>query len=173
MEDRRQVFRRKPTEVVLEAKAISVAPLPWLQRDEFANEVVRQNAEILNEGVKLWFDDTDGGALPVLQAKFAEKWTDPYALLRLAVPGEDWTAPWAQALYTDEIVEILVAACDVNKLDTLKALVDPNSPTPDQLFGNLSSLLAPGENGQKIESSPDSSSQDSLDQPSSSSPTQK
>jgi hypothetical protein len=144
------------------------APFPWLKRDEFANEIVRQNAEILNEGVHLWFQDTDGSQLPVLEAKFAERWTDPYALLRLGIPDEDWTEEWAQNLFTEEIVELLVAACQVNSLDKLQALVDPNSPTPDQIFGTISDLMRPGESGPKIESLPDSSSPDSQEVKSSS-----
>lgn len=167
MSERRQAYRREPIEVDLGGnEIISIGPIPWLQRNDFGNEVMRQHAQILNEAVQIYLDETAEEAVPQLQAKFAEKFIDPYRLFELGLDPETYQRVKPLVLYDNQIVEILLAICDVNQLGQLRPLLDPNSLTPTQLGGMVSALVSGEQDTQKTESSPDSSSPELTEQPS-------
>jgi len=171
MGERRQAFRREPIEVDLGGdRIIVVAPLPWERRNDFGNEVIQQHVTILNDAVKIYVEpDTN---IPQLQAKLGEKFTDPVQLLQIGLDAGAFETAMAEPLFMNQVVEILIAICDVNELEQVKALVDPNSTTPTVLSGILSDLLPGEENTQKTESGPDSSSADSTEILSEISPTE-
>lgn len=173
MPERRQAFRRDAIEVWLsedEKDFISVAPIPWENRNDFGNELIRQHVEITNEAVRLWIDPETSA--PQLEAKLGEKFTDARRLLELGLPQEAFAKIKDRQLYSNQIVALLLAVCDVNELQ-LGLLIDPNSPTPTVIGSSLSGLVAAqAQLTARIESGLDSSSQESLENESESSPTQ-
>ena len=167
MNERRQAFKREPIEVELAPGDIFlVDPIPWEQRNLFGDEVVRQNVELLNESVRIYIDEASGA--PQLEAKMAEKFSDYRRLFELGLSESAWAAVKGKQLYSNQVVEILLAICDVNDLSRLRPILDPNSTTPTKLGGMLSELMStpPGESTQKIESGPDSSPQELTEEPS-------
>lgn len=168
MSERRQAFRPEPIEIDLgDSILFSVGPIPWEQRNDFGNEVVKQNVDIINETVRI-YTDPDSGA-PQLSAKMSQKFTDGGKLLALGLSEEAFPL-LPKPLFHNQVVEILLAICDVNGLDQLKALIDPNLQTPMMPGGLDSGLTAGIADIQRIESGPDSSSQDSAETPSEPSP---
>lgn len=165
MSERRQVFRREPIIVAFEnGREFEARPLSWLQRNDLGNEIVTQSAQVINEFVSVWVDETSG--LPQLEAKFHEKLIDPVAVIARAYPSVD-KADLAELTF-DELMELIYAALEVNHLNHLKPLVDPNYPTPTKLGGTDTSEGMTILDGQKTESSLDSSSSASIEVPSSS-----
>ena len=162
MSDRRQAFRREPIEIDLGGnQVISVGPISWINRNNFGNEVMRQHSEILNDALRIYVDESVENAVPQLQAKFAEKFSDPYALFKLGLDAETnaRVLQIGDELTFEQIVAILLAICDVNNMGQLHPLLDPNALAPTPLGGLIASLAA-GEDIQKTESGLDSSSQD-------------
>lgn len=167
MTERRQAFRREPIEVDLGGEVILVGPVSWLKRNDFGNEVMRQNSEILNESISIYVNKDAEVAIPEITAKFTEKFTDPYVLFEVGLEEETFKQVKAiDPLYENQIVEILLAICDVNRLETLKPLLDPNFQTPTTLGGLLGLAVAGETDTQKTESGLDSSSLESTEVPS-------
>jgi len=170
MDDRRQAFKREPIIVELSPEeSISIDPIPWEQRTAFGDEVVRQNVSILNEAARIYVDE-DSGA-PQLEAKLTQKFTDPRRLFELGLIPETYEIIKDKKLYHNQVVEILLVIAEINDLPQLKPMLDPNSLTPTPLSGILSSLTTPGDVSLPIESGPDSSSPDSNETSSETSPT--
>lgn len=161
----RQAHRRKPIRVELEeGQVLEAAPLQWQKRNDFGNAIVKAYSDSINEAVKVYVEE--GSEVPQLEAKFYEKFQDPIKLLGLAYPGvpaKDYgKCSWHQ------LVELLLAALEVNDLMHLARMIDPNFQAPTEnggkptTDGELESLLGP-----KIESLVGSSSPDSPETPSS------
>lgn len=166
MTERRQAYRRDPIEVDLGGTILSIGPVSWLKRNDFGNEVMRQNSEILNEALQIYVNEDAENAVPHITARFSEKFTDPYALFELGLDEE--TAQQVRAmpnLFENQIVEILLAICDVNRLESLKQLLDPNFQTPT-LPGGLLTQAAGILGTPRTESGPDSSSPELIETPS-------
>lgn len=164
MSERRQVHRREPILVVMDdGREFEARPLPWLQRNDLGDEIVTQNARVINEFVKVWVDDTSG--IPQLEAKFHEKLTDVFAVIAIGYPTEDVTK--LSDLTHEELLELIYASLEVNLLEHLRPLVDPNFPTPTMLGGIATSEGTTTQAGQKTESSIDSSSEVLAEKPSS------
>jgi len=169
MSERRQAFRREPIEIDLtETFTLSVAPIPWEQRNEFGNEVVKQHTAILNDAIKVYTDPESN--LPQLETALAEKIRDPGTLLKLGLDEVTYGLLDAgigmKKLYKNQTDEILLAICDVNGLEQIKPLIDPNSLAPATLGGMIDSLkvvagIEDEEDTPKIESGPDSSQPES------------
>lgn len=171
MPERRQAFRREPIEVELDPEtSVLVAPIPWEQRNDFGNEIIRQHVEAINEAVRVYIDPSSG--IPQLEAKLTDKFTDPASLLSLGLLSGVWDSLKGQPLYYNQITELLIAICEVNQLDQLRPLVDPNSTTPTALSGIISELLSglTSDTIPQIESGQDSSSAASIETPSEPSP---
>lgn len=169
MSDRRQAFRREPIELWLDDKTmISIGPIPWEKRNDFGNELVRQNTEIINEAVRIYVDEESG--LPHLEAKLGEKFSNPLALFELGLDPMVFEVVRGLKLYQNQVVEILLVICEVNDLEKLKVMIDPNLMAPTPIGGLLSALAAKGDDTLKEESGPDSSSQDSPENQSGPSP---
>lgn len=155
MAERRQATRRDPIEVEVDDGRIFTAhPLPWLRANELGNEIVRQNVESANDLVSLWMNDAD---MPQIEMKFKQKISDWGPVIGIAFPDEPlekWNEP--RALGHEELAECVMASLEVNHLEHLKHLVDPNSQTP-LTNGGLSSILGEGI-GTKTTSTPDSGS---------------
>jgi hypothetical protein len=167
----RQAFKRTPIEIDLGGEVISVGPVPWEQRNDFGNEVIRQHLEILNEGVKIYLDPETSA--PQLEAKLNEKFTDPGVLLRLGLEEKVYEQIKSRPMFQNQVVVILLAIAEVNELQQLYPLLDPNLEAPTTLSGLLWQIVEEarsGEDTQKTESGPDSSSQDSAEQSSEPSP---
>lgn len=163
MPDRRQAFRREPIEIDLGGQIVSIGPISWEKRNDFGNELVGQHARILNEAVKVYVDEASGA--PQLELKLAQKFEDAGLLLQLGLTPEA-KDQLPQDLYFNQVVEILLAICDINDLPQLKQLIDPNSPSPT-LLGGLTSILQAAEGdsdlGLKSVFGPDFSSPDSIE----------
>lgn len=166
MENRRQAFAREPIEVDFGGGVIvSIGPVPWEQRNDFGNEVMRQHVEILNEAVQIYVETDAEDAVPRLQAKFAEKFTDPDALFKLGLDSETYEQVHDLHLFNNQIVAVLLAICDVNEMSQLHPLLDPNSLTPTTLGGIVSGMVE-AESTLRTASGVDSSSTDSTEAPS-------
>lgn len=156
MSERRQAVRKEPIEVVVEDGRMFVArPLPWMQANELGSEIIRQNIENANELVKLWISDA---GVPELQMQFQKKITDWHVILKMAFPDVDvelWSTP--RVLDESECAEIAMAALEVNHMEHIKHLIDPNSPAPTIPGGTDISQETEGI-GQKTESTADSAS---------------
>lgn len=164
MGERRQVHRREPIEVELDDGRIFIArPLPWLTRNDLGSEILRQNTEAVNDAVRIYADpDTN---ILQLEARLQEKLTDPWAVLKIGYPenkAEDF-----QNIDYGELIELLVAMLEVNHLEHVRQLVDPNFQSPMPNGGIPSSAEGNQVDGLKIESSLSSSSSDSVENPSS------
>lgn len=166
MGERRQAFRQESVDIDLaEDVTISVAPIPWERRTDFGNEVIRQHVEVINESVRLYADPDTG--VPQLEAKLAEKFNDPNELLRLGLEPPVYEYLQSQTLYSNQIVAILLAICEVNELPQLVPLIDPNSTTPTMLGGIISELTSGLASSPRTVSGLDSSSPESTETPSS------
>lgn len=166
--ERRQAHRRVPILVEVEdGKTFEAHPLPWQDRNDFGNALVQQNAKAANEAVKLYVDPESN--IPELTAKLYERAGDPIALLKMAYPkvkpAEYTGLTWRQ------LIELLLAALEVNELKHLARLIDPNSQAP--IANGGSPLVGEEEVGQRIESLVDSSLQDSEETTSEDLPSQK
>jgi len=172
MTERRQAYRREPIELDLGGEVIlSIGPVSWMRRNDFGNEVMRQHSEILNDAPRIYVDESTETAIPQIEAKFAEKFSDPYLLFEYGLAPITFEVVKTLDLTFDQIVAILLAICDVNSMAQLHPLLDPNSLTPTPLGGILSTLAAGEIDTQKTESGPDSSSPESTEPSSVSSPT--
>lgn len=160
MGDRRQVHRREPIEIELDdGRVFTARPLPWLRRNDLGSEILRQNTEAVNDAVRI-YTDPDTNILQ-LEARLQEKIPDPWGVLKIGYPEnkpEDF-----QELDYGELIEVMVAMLEVNQLNHLKQLVDPNFQPPMPDGGMTSSAEGVPEVGPKTESSQNSSSSDSTE----------
>lgn len=162
MSNRRRAARRDPIEIdTADGREFVARPLPWMNANDLGNELVRQNLEATNDLIKMYVSDE--GA-PQLEMQFQKKITDWQTPLKMAYPDVKdalWHTP--HDLSSDECADLILASLDVNHLEHLRHLVDPNFPTPLNL-GGMSSSETAGETGMKIPSTPDSDSQVSPEQ---------
>lgn len=154
--ERRQASRREPIEVEVRGSIFLAEPLPWQVVSDLGNEIVRQNAEAANESVRMYVD----GNIPQLDLKLAQKITDWHSILRIAFPKDDPSR--FNGFDIDEVSEMVLASLDVNHLQHLRHLVDPNFQAPTSLGGTDTSEGMTTDLGLKTESTPSS---DSLDSP--------
>lgn len=172
MSERRQAFRRDPIEIDLGGDTIiSVGPVPWQQRNDFGDEVVRQNLDVINESVSLYIDPETSA--PQLEAKLGQKFNDANELLKRGLDETTYGMVMSiNPLYHNQIIAILIAVCEVNDLEHLLPLIDPKLIAPTSLGGIVSDLMLGQMDGtQKTESSQSSSSPESAETQSSASPT--
>ena len=160
MAERRQAHRREPIEVQVRDRVLEAHPLPWMKRNDLGNEIMRQYSELLNSSLRAVRGGEDEDAPPQLQMYLNDKLTDPVAVLRMGYPRVNFDEDFFQELDYDEILELIYASMDVNQLDSLRHLVDPNSLTPTNDGGTSSEGQTPTEDSPSPQSSPDSDSQD-------------
>jgi hypothetical protein len=157
MSERRQVHRREPIIIELDGgREFEARPLPWLKRNELGNEVVSQGVSRVNEFVRMYVEETDvGKVIPQLEMTFVDRLSDYPKILRMAYPQ------YEDSLFDDlsfeEILELIGAALEVNKLEPLRPLIDPNSPSPIETGLSEPSIGVVAEDGPKMESTADSS----------------
>lgn len=166
--ERRQAFRREPIIVDLDESGtnfVTVAPITWERRNDFGSAVIHQSTIQVNEAIRLFVD----GDVPQLEASYADKFTDGQELLKLGLPESEFEKLPSE-LYYNQVLELLFAILEVNQLEHLRPLLDPNFQAPTESGGILSRLIG-GLTTQNPESGDDSSSQDSIETPSEISPT--
>lgn len=165
MENRRQVHRREPIIIVLDdGREFEARPLPWLKRNELGNEIVTQGVAKVNEFVRMYVEETDAGkSIPQLEMTFIDRLADYPKVLGMAYPQYELT--WFDELSFEEVLELLGAALEVNKLEPLRPLIDPNSPSLIETGLNEPSIGVE-EDGQKTPSTADSSLLESTEAPS-------
>jgi len=155
MAERRQAARRTPIEVGLEDGRVFVAkPLPWMMANDLGNAVLQEQAAGANESVRLYVEDN----IPQLAVQLQLKIKDWQPILDIAYPEnthEEWSKP--QAPDRDECAVLVIAALEVNNLEHLVPLVDPNFPPPTTLGGESTSEsgMMPETDGLKMTSTPD------------------
>jgi hypothetical protein len=157
MSERRRVHRREPIEVEFDnGRVVVVSPLPWLQRNDMGDEIIVQFAELTNRAVSVFVDPETN--LPKLEAVLGEKLVDYQKILAMCVPDED-----CSTLDYSEVLELIYASLEVNGLENLRRLVDPNFRSP-MMIGETP--ISEGEpsilSGQRTESTTDSSSEESV-----------
>lgn len=158
MAERRQAVRREPIEVEIRGKVYTAKPLSWLNANDFGNEIVRQNSDAVNNAVKMYM----ANEIPQLDAMLQRKLEDWDKVLHMAYPGYergefgDYDA--------DELFELGLAALDVNHLEYLRELINPNQSPPTETGGNEPSEAG---GGQKTTSTDTSSSPELPETPSS------
>jgi len=159
MTERRRAARREPIEVeVVDGRVFTSVPLPWMAANDLGDEIIRQNAESVNNSVRLYMD----GNIPQLEAALGVKIKNWKAVLDLAFPNDVETLN-TNPLSPDENAELVLAALEVNHLEHLRPLVDPNSPPPTENGGNEPSLAGILTTiGPKTESTQDSGSEVSV-----------
>lgn len=159
MSERRQATRRESITVEVRGKDFLAEPLDWRSAGDLGNEIIRQNLVAVNESVRMYVE----GDMPQLDMRLAQKISDWDSVMKVAYPKnklEEFVE-----FDIDEMATLVLTSLEVNHLEHLNHLVDPNSPTP-MLPGGTSTSGIPIELGQKTESSPDSSSLDSPTEPS-------
>lgn len=146
MEDRRRkVFRRQPIEIELDGGLELVArPLPWQARNDLGDMVMQAYIGAMNSALQAMQDEPD--AAPQLSGGLADKFRDPGAVFKAAFPvyaeGEfDLEKCQLEDIQISklsyvELIECILVALEVNQLDTLRPLIDPNFRVPDQNSGN-------------------------------------
>ena len=159
---RRQVHRRKPIVLTTEEGREFIArPLPWQQRNDLGQEVLQQNVAATNEAVRLIHDEA---GVAQVEARLSEPLSDPLEVLKKGYPQsrpQDF-----EGLSYDELFDLIHATLDVNHLERLWRLLDPNSSPPEKTGGENSSGERTAQEqptGAKTESTVDSSSQDSTE----------
>lgn len=161
MAERRQAHRREPIEVEVRERVFEAHPLPWLRRNNLGNEIMSQYADLLNSSLRAVQDGEDENAAPRLEMYLNDKISDPVEILRMGYPNEDVSA--YEDLDYDEIMELIYATLEVNQLESLRGLVDPNWHTPTN-DGGIDSAGEDQTDTQNQQSSPDSDSPESQEQ---------
>lgn len=156
MAERRQAARREPIEVELQdGRVFTAEPLPWMEANDLGNKILQEQAASVNEAVRLFMDDN----VPQLDVTLHLKVNDWQPVLNLAYPKntlQDWSEPAAPS--RDECADLIIASLEVNNLEHLIPLVDPNSQPPTNLGGQGTSESGTEMTaGPKIASIPDSS----------------
>jgi len=159
MAERRQATRREPIEVELaDGRVFYARPLPWMDANDFGNTILQEQAQSANEAVRLYVEDN----IPQLAVSLELKVKDWQSLLNVAYPEvtkEEWSKPKAPDRW--EAADLVLAALDVNGLEHLKSLVDPNYQTPTNPGGlGITESGTSQMNGQKTTSILDSSEQE-------------
>lgn len=160
MTERRQAHRREPIEAEVRGKVFVAEPLPWMTSGDLGSEIIKQNADATNNAVRLYMD----GDIPQLEMSLIRKISDWDALLKIAFPKNE-SKDWA-GFDVDECALLALTAMEVNHLEYLNHLVDPNLPALTPNGGNESSEIPETGLGQKTESTPNSSSEASTETPS-------
>lgn len=172
MSERRQVHRRESIEVETTTGDVLVArPLPWLVRNDLGDIIVKSHQDGINEIARMFVMDvqTDGDVtrVPQIELGLQQKIRDWAPILMKAYPDQ-LSPELLERLEFEDCVELAITALEVNHLEQLRDLVDPNAPSPTIPGGADSTEPAGTEATPKIESSPDSSSPDLTVVPSSS-----
>jgi hypothetical protein len=151
-ERRVKVFRRPPITIELDSGLELVArPLPWQARNDLGDMIMKDYIQAMNESLQALKKDDDSP--PELVGGLADKIKHLDEMFKAAFPDVTDESLLASLTY-EQLIACLLAALDVNKLEVLKVLVDPNFHAPVPTSGT------PGapESGLKVISSPDSSS---------------
>jgi len=159
MAERRQAARREPIEVELQdGRVFTAKPLPWMDANDLGNMILQEQAASVNNAVRLYVEDN----VPQLEVSLQLKVTDWQPVLDKCYPENthlEWSTPAAPS--RDECAALVIASLEVNQLEHLIGLVDPNSPTPTNLGGlNTSESGTEMIAGLRMQSTPDSSEQD-------------
>jgi hypothetical protein len=158
MSERRQVHRREPIIVELDGgREFEARPLPWLKRNELGNEIVTQGVGRVNEFVRMYVEENDvGKVIPQLEMTFIDRLSNYPKILQMAYP--QYEATLFDDLSFEEILELIGASLEVNKLEPLRPLIDPNSPSPMETGLPEPSIGEVAEVGPRTLSTVDSSS---------------
>lgn len=153
MAERRQAVRREPIEVEVRGTVYKAEPLPWLVANEIGNIIVTQNAEAANNAVRMYATEDN---IPQLEAALKRNVSDYGAFLIKGYPGtkKEEYDPYD----ADELFELSKAMLEVNHLDYLINLIDPNSASPTESGGTATPEVGAG---QKTSFTPDSFSTES------------
>ena len=150
-DSRRRVFRRESVTIELESGLELVArPLPWQQRNDFGDLIMQDYLKAMNESLQAIASEDE--STPQLIGALADKLRNLDGMFKAAFP-EVIDDDLITSLTYEEILNCIMVALDVNKLDKLKPLIDPNFQAPGLTSGNLGALA----DGAKITSLPVSS----------------
>lgn len=158
MAERRQAHRREPIEIEVRGKVLEAHPLSWIKRNDLGNEVMRQYSDLLNTSLRA-VKNEDPEAVPELQMYLNDKIADPVTLIMMGYP--DIERGFLDELEYPELLDLIYVALEVNELESLKGLIDPNYRTPTTSGGIESGEDQPETDTPKPQSSPDSDSPES------------
>jgi hypothetical protein len=159
MSERRQAHRRESIEVGVRERVVEARPLPWMKRNDLGNEIMRQYSDMLNSTLRAYVDDrtdqkdSESPVVPQLEIYLNDKIRDPGTVVRLGYPDYHNTeedTKFFEELEYPEMLELIYASLDVNQLESLRELVDPNATAPEKNGGANS----PGEDQNDTPSQP-------------------
>ena len=130
MAERRRPHRREP--IIVEVRGVDweAHPLPWMDRNDLGDEILKQYSESLNQAFKAM---TDPGTNAVqVELKLSDKLLDPHTVVLMAYPQMVDREEDLKQYDWDELRELIYAALEVNHQESLKELVDPNFRTPTE-----------------------------------------
>ena len=138
MDDRRQLTRKEPLEVHVPSLELTlkVAPLPWRKRGDLGNLIQKQFSKALDAA--------------------KESGDDPYALIdynAIVAVGAGLASEQGELLTYEEMIQLVRIALDLNGLDQLLWMLDPEAVAPTDSTENG----ARPEDGEKTSSTDDSS----------------
>lgn len=154
MAERRQVARRDPIIIETSQGDVVVEPLPWMQRNDLGDKILQSYAESINSMVGAMSTDPETGRVSTGGAHFDDKAFNWDGIIDLALPSVD--RGLIDKLDITELRTCLLASLEVNKLESLGSMIDPNFQPPSQ------EGREDQQDGQKIISLPDSGSPDIL-----------
>lgn len=154
MEQRRQVTRRDPIIIETSQGEFVAKPVPWRMRNDLGDGVIQSYIDSTNEFLGAFKTGPDG---KLIGGVFDDKAFDWNAVLALAFPDMDHEV--FDKLDIWEMREVLLASLEVNDLESIKHMIDPNSPAPEPMTKNTEVGSGAEPDGQKTISSEDSGDQ--------------
>lgn len=174
MVERRRAHRREPIEVEIRDRVLEARPLPWMERNDVGNEIVQQYTTLFNSTLRAITGEKDGSQTVEVSMSLNDRISDPVKIVQMMYREQVEDNEWLYDLDYEELLELIYAGLDANRLESIRELVDPNFVTPTSNGGNDSS----GTENQTQDTpkklpTPDSSLEEFQEETSSNSPTVK
>lgn len=164
MPERRRVVRREPIIIETDNGEFEAHPLPWQQRNDLGDLLIQTYVASVSAMVGAIRMDAETGQ--VAGGHLDDKVFDWAGLLALGFPSVE--SREFDKLDIFEMRELVKASLEINDLDHLSFMIDPNSRSQS----SAEEAEEATSDGPKIMSTPDSGSADSQEVRSNSSPTQ-
>lgn len=124
----RQTTRPTPRQITAgpDGHVFTAAPLPWRKRNDLGNLINSSYMDSITEAIRAFTED--GERVPEVKVNFRESLFDWEGVFKLSYPTED--AAEFEKLDIYEMREVLCGALEVNGLESLRYMIDPNFQNP-------------------------------------------